>query len=95
MLAIAKALMSDPRMMLMDEPSVGLAPILVQEIFSRIDILRKRGVTLLLIEQNVHHALDCSDRGYVLERGRIVLEGPCKELKANDMIKKSYLGVQD
>lgn len=95
MLAIAKGLMSNPRLMLMDEPSVGLAPRLVQEIFSRIDILRQRGVTLLLVEQNVHHALDCADRGYVLERGRIVIEGPCQELKANEEIKKAYLGVQD
>lgn len=95
MLAIAKGLMSDPRLMLLDEPSVGLAPRLVQEIFSRINLLKKRGVTLLLVEQNVRHALDCADRGYVMERGRIVLEGSCQELKSNDEIKKAYLGVQD
>lgn len=95
MLAIAKGLMSNPRLMLLDEPSVGLAPRLVREIFSRIDLLKKRGVTLLLVEQNVRHALDCADRGYVMERGRIVLEGNSQELKSNDEIKKAYLGVQD
>jgi branched-chain amino acid transport system ATP-binding protein len=95
MLAIAKGLMSNPRLMLLDEPSVGLAPRLVQEIFSRIDLLKKKGVTLLLVEQNVRHALDCADRGYVMERGRIVLEGSSQELKSNDEIKKAYLGVQD
>jgi len=95
MLAIAKGLMSNPRLMLLDEPSVGLAPKLVEEIFSRIDILKKKGVTLLLVEQNVRHALDCADRGYVMERGKIVLEGSSEELKSNDEIKKAYLGVQD
>ena len=74
MLAIAKGLMANPGLMLLDEPSVGLAPKLVREIFSRIDILKQRGVTLLLVEQNVRHALDCADRGYVMERGRVVLE---------------------
>ncbi|MGA1842928.1 MAG: ABC transporter ATP-binding protein [bacterium] len=95
MLAIAKGLISKPRLMLLDEPSVGLAPRLVREIFSIIDLLKKRGVTLLLVEQNVRHALDCADRGYVMERGRIVLEGSSLELKSNDEIKKAYLGVQD
>lgn len=95
MLAIAKGLMSDPRLMLLDEPSVGLAPKLVQEIFSRIEVLRDKGVTLLLVEQNVHHALDCADRGYVMERGRIVLEGNCGALKNMEEIKNAYLGVQD
>ncbi|MGA1792062.1 MAG: ABC transporter ATP-binding protein [bacterium] len=95
MLAIAKGLMADPRLMLLDEPSVGLAPKLVREIFSRIEILKKRGVTLLLVEQNVRHGLDCADRGYVMERGRIVLEGSRDALKANPEIKKAYLGVQD
>jgi branched-chain amino acid transport system ATP-binding protein len=95
MLAIAKGLMSNPRLMLLDEPSVGLAPRLVKEIFARIDILKQKGVTLLLVEQNVRYALDCADRGYVMERGRIVLEGSCQELKSNDEIKKAYLGVQD
>jgi branched-chain amino acid transport system ATP-binding protein len=95
MLAIAKGLMSDPRLMLLDEPSVGLAPRLVQDIFSRIQILKQKRVTLLLVEQNIRHALDCADRGYVLERGRIVLEGSSRELMANHEIKKAYLGVQD
>ena len=95
MLAIAKGLMSNPRLMLLDEPSVGLAPKLVEEIFSRIDIMKRKGVTLLLVEQNVRHALDCADRGYVMERGRIVLEGSSEALKQNDDIKKAYLGVQD
>lgn len=95
MLAIAKGLIADPELMLLDEPSVGLAPKLVREIFSRIEIMKKRGVTLLLVEQNVRHGLDCADRGYVMEGGRIVLEGSGDALKANPEIKKAYLGVQD
>ncbi|MGA1796951.1 MAG: ABC transporter ATP-binding protein [bacterium] len=95
MLAIAKGLMASPRLMLLDEPSVGLAPQLVREIFSRITLLQRRGVTLLLVEQNVRHALECADRGYVMERGRIVIEGSSRELRENEEVRKAYLGVQD
>jgi len=95
MLAIAKGLMASPRLMLLDEPSVGLAPQLVREIFSRIKLLKQKGITLLLVEQNVRHALDCADRGYVMERGRIVLEGSSRELRENEDVRKAYLGVQD
>jgi branched-chain amino acid transport system ATP-binding protein len=95
MLAIAKGLMSQPELMLLDEPSVGLAPLLVKEIFSQIKRLREKGVTLLLVEQNVHYALDCADRGYVIERGRIVCEGSSGELRENEGIKRAYLGVQE
>jgi len=93
MLAIARALMSKPRLLMLDEPSLGLAPIVVLNIFDVIKRLKDSGVTILLVEQNVHHALEISDRGYVLEKGRIVLEGKSKELLNNKYVKKSYLGA--
>ncbi len=92
MLAIARALMSSPRLLLLDEPSLGLAPIIVQEIFRIIDELRSRGVTILLIEQNASLALRHSDRAYVLEAGRITISGPAAELLADERVKAAYLG---
>ena len=92
MLAIGRALMARPRLLLMDEPSLGLAPLLVKEIFQTIAEIRSQGVTVLLVEQNAHMALSIADRGYVLETGRITLSGPAKELLANEDVKKAYLG---
>ena len=93
MLAIARALMSKPQAMLMDEPSTGLAPMIVTEIFGVIKRLKHEGNTILLIEQNAKMALKISDRAYVIESGRIVLEGAAHELMEDDSVKKSYLGV--
>ncbi|HKG15850.1 MAG TPA: ABC transporter ATP-binding protein [Pyrinomonadaceae bacterium] len=92
MLAIARALMSRPRLLLLDEPSLGLAPLVVHTIFEAIDEIRGEGTTILLVEQNAHAALKHSDRAYVLETGRIVMEGPSKELAADPRIKEAYLG---
>ncbi len=92
MLAIGRALMSRPRLLLLDEPSLGLAPLMVELIFSVITELKQRGMTMLLVEQNVHHALDVADRAYVIETGRISLEGPAEELKHNPQVEHSYLG---
>jgi len=93
MLAIGRALMGNPRILLMDEPSMGLAPILVKEIFSIIRELKESGLTVLLIEQNARMALSIADRAYVLETGRIAVEGTAAELMANDDVKKAYLGA--
>jgi branched-chain amino acid transport system ATP-binding protein len=92
MLAIARALMSAPRLLLLDEPSLGLAPLLVEQVFGIIDDLKKSGLTLLLVEQNVHHALDAADRVYVMDTGRITLEGPAATLRHDPRIEQSYLG---
>ena len=93
MLAMARALMSSPSLLLLDEPSMGLAPLLVQEIFNIIERINKEeNVTILLVEQNANMALSIADRGYVLETGRIILEGTGKELLTNPDIKKAYLG---
>jgi branched-chain amino acid transport system ATP-binding protein len=92
MLAIGRALMAEPRIMLLDEPSMGLAPILVQEIFSIIERLNQQGTTILLVEQNAQIALSVCHRGYVLQTGEIVLAGTGKELLANEMVRKAYLG---
>ena len=92
MLAIGRALMSKPRLLLLDEPSLGLSPTLVETIFSLVKDINSRGVTILLIEQNAKMALKISDRGYVLETGRIVLEGTGRDLLADDEIQKAYLG---
>ena len=92
MLAMARALMSRPRLLLLDEPSLGLAPLVVHTIFEAIDEIRGQGMTVLLVEQNAHAALKHSDRAYVLETGRIVMEGPSKELAADPRIKEAYLG---
>ena len=92
MLAIGRALMAEPKLLLMDEPSMGLAPILVQEIFSIIRWINQQGVTILLVEQNAHMALQTAHRAYVLETGRIVSSGSSAELRESDEIRKAYLG---
>ena len=92
MLAIGRALMGRPRLLLLDEPSLGLAPTLVQSIFGVISDIKQRGVTILLVEQNAHMALRVADRGYVLETGRIVLDGTAESLAANPQVRAAYLG---
>ena len=92
MLAIARALMAKPRLLLLDEPSLGLAPMLVNRIFAVISRLKETGVTILLVEQNARKALEIADRAYVMETGRVILEGDARELAANPEIEKAYLG---
>lgn len=92
MLAMGRTLMSRPRMILMDEPSMGLAPLLVKEIFSIIQEINQQGTTILLVEQNAHMALSIANKAYVLETGKIVLDGPANELAQNEEVKKAYLG---
>ena len=92
MLAIGRALMSKPKMLLLDEPSMGLSPILVQEIFSIIQDVNKSGVTVLLVEQNAKMALNIANRAYVLETGQVVMKGDAKELSNNEQVRKAYLG---
>ncbi|MDD5298056.1 MAG: ABC transporter ATP-binding protein [Rhodocyclaceae bacterium] len=93
MLAMARALMGRPRLLLLDEPSMGLAPLLVEEIFRVIVRLKETGMTILLVEQNAHAALSIADDGYVIEAGRIILSGPGRELLENEAVQKAYLGV--
>ncbi|GAB6181048.1 ABC transporter ATP-binding protein [Desulfotomaculum defluvii] len=92
MLAMGRALMSRPNVLLMDEPSMGLAPMLVQEIFAIIKEINKTGTTILLVEQNAHMALSISNRAYVLETGEVVLSGPAEDLANNPEVQKAYLG---
>lgn len=92
MLAVARALMAKPRLLLMDEPSMGLAPILVEEIFDIIREINEQGVTILLVEQNAHMAFSVANRGYVMETGIVQLEGTSKELEENPHVRESYLG---
>ena len=92
MLAMARALMSKPRLLMLDEPSMGLAPILVEQIFSIISELHAAGVTILLVEQNAQMALTVADRAYVMETGLITMQGPARELLHNDAVQKAYLG---
>jgi branched-chain amino acid transport system ATP-binding protein len=93
MLAIGRALMSRPRLLLLDEPSLGLAPLMVERIFETIAELKRQGRTILLVEQNVHQALDVADRAYVMETGRITLDGPAAVLRHDPKVEQSYLGV--
>lgn len=93
MLATGRALMTNPGIVLMDEPSMGLSPLLVKEIFSIIEELHKSGITILLVEQNAKMALAISDRAYVLETGKIAMEGTAQELAADDRVRKAYLGA--
>ncbi len=92
MLAIARALMSKPKLLLLDEPSLGLAPIIIQQIFDTIEKLRSEGMTIFLVEQNANQALKLADRGYVLENGRIVMEDTGAALLVNEDVRKAYLG---
>lgn len=92
MLAVGRALMSNPKLLMMDEPSLGLAPLIVKDIFNIIKTIREKGVTILLIEQNANVALKIADRGYVMETGKITIEGSGKALLENEDIKKAYLG---
>jgi branched-chain amino acid transport system ATP-binding protein len=92
MLAIGRALMSRPRLLLLDEPSLGLAPLLVREIFKTIQTINGQGVTVLLVEQNAHMALSIARRGYVLETGTVRLEAPAKDLLTNEEVREAYLG---
>ncbi len=93
MLAVGRALMVNPKILMMDEPSLGLAPLLVKDIFEIIDILRERGNTILLVEQNARKALEIADYAYVLETGQLVLEGPGKTLLEDQRVQEAYLGV--
>ena len=93
MLAIARALMTRPRLLLLDEPSLGLAPLMVERIFDTIAELKGQGRTILLVEQNVHEAFDVADRAYVVETGRITLDGPADVLRHDPKVEQSYLGV--
>ena len=93
MLAIGRGLMSIPQLMMLDEPSLGLAPLLVQEVFNLVKQINGQGVTVLLVEQNVRLTLAMCDRAYVLENGRIVLEGTGKNLLENEQVKKAFLGI--
>ena len=92
-LAIGRGLMSQPKLLMLDEPSLGIMPKLVSEIFQTIHEVSKKGLTVLLVEQNVFEALHISDRAYVLQTGRIVLEGLGKELLQSDLVRKAYLGM--
>jgi branched-chain amino acid transport system ATP-binding protein len=92
MLAIGRALMSEPRLLLLDEPSLGLSPILVQQVFSTIVEINGQGTTVLLVEQNALQALSIANRAYVLQTGRVVLSGPAAEVKQNETVRKAYLG---
>jgi len=93
MVAIGRGLMSRPRILMLDEPSLGLAPLLVDEVFDTIRKLKDEGMTILLVEQNVREALDLADRGYVLQTGRIVGQGSGQELLASDMFREAFLGI--
>lgn len=93
MCAIGRGLMAEPELLMFDEPSLGLAPLLVDELFGRIADIARQGVTILLVEQKVAHTLEIADRGYVLETGRTVLSGTGKELRENEYVQRSYLGA--
>jgi len=93
MVAIARGLMSEPKLLVLDEPSIGLSPLLTEQVFSIIKEIRETGLSILLVEQNVEQALSFSDRGYVLENGSIVMEGTADELLNNEELRKAYLGM--
>lgn len=94
MLATARALMANPRLLLMDEPSMGLAPILVESVFETIQAINKTGTTILLVEQNATVALAVANRGYVLQTGEIVLKDSAENLRKDEMVQKAYLGIE-
>jgi len=93
MLAIARGLMLDPRLLMLDEPSIGLAPMLVKEVFEKVTEIQKLGTAVLLVDQNVPLTLGCIDRGYVIENGRVVIQGTAEELRGNPAVKEAYLGL--
>jgi branched-chain amino acid transport system ATP-binding protein len=93
MLVICRSLMSNPKLLILDEPSLGLAPIIVEKVLDTIRKINEEGVTILLVEQNIRDSLDVADRGYVIEQGQIILEGTSKKLLCNDHIKEVYLGL--
>ena len=93
MVAIGRGLMSNPRILMLDEPSLGLAPILVDEVLDTVRRLKKEGITILIVEQNVREALDLADRGYVLQTGRITQEGSGQELLQSDIFRSAFLGI--
>jgi branched-chain amino acid transport system ATP-binding protein len=93
MVAIGRGLMARPKILMLDEPSLGLAPLLIKDIFETVRQIAQQGTTVLMVEQDVKHSLSLSDRGYVLEHGRAVMEGPARELLENPHIKTAYLGL--
>ena len=93
MLVICRSLMSNPQLLILDEPSLGLAPIIVEKVLDTVRKINEEGVTILLVEQNIRDSLDIADRGYVLEQGKIILEGKSKELLSNNHIKEVYMGL--
>ena len=93
MLAIARSLMSNPELLILDEPSQGLAPLMALEVFKISEKLKERGISILLVEQNVHHALRFADRAYIMETGKVTLEGKGSELLGNDYIREAFLGI--
>jgi branched-chain amino acid transport system ATP-binding protein len=92
MLALSRALMSEPRLLCMDEPSLGLAPIIVQDIFRSIRAVNAAGTSILLVEQNARYALETASRGYVMQTGSIIASGACADLKQDERVKEAYLG---
>jgi branched-chain amino acid transport system ATP-binding protein len=92
MCALGRGLMADPLLLMLDEPSLGLAPVLVDEVFAHISVIARQGVTILLAAQNANYALKVSEYGYVMESGRMALEGPSSDLRANDHVRRAYLG---
>ena len=93
MLSIARGLMARPRLLMLDEPSLGLAPLLVKQVFRTVKEINAQGITVLLVEQNVFHSLSIADEAYVLENGRVILEGHGKEILDNPQVKETYLGI--
>jgi branched-chain amino acid transport system ATP-binding protein len=93
MVAIGRGLMSNPQLLMLDEPSLGLAPRLVDEVLGTVRLLKQEGITILLVEQNVREALDMADKGYVIQTGRVVLEGSGEELLGSDLVRKAFLGL--
>ena len=93
MVAIGRGLMAMPRILMLDEPSLGLAPVLIKDIFETVREIADQGTTVLMVEQDVNHSLSLSDRGYVLEHGRVAMEGPARELLGDPHIKEAYLGI--
>jgi branched-chain amino acid transport system ATP-binding protein len=93
MLAIGRGLMSDPRLMLLDEMSLGLAPIILDKLYQALKEIRQRGITILFVEQNVRRSLTEADRAYIIERGRVVLEGLAAELREEETVKRAYFGL--